>query len=70
MLRTLIACAFTLSTMIAATAGEKGMASHYNTRDKNQNELMQPVYKGEPSTMIKFPTELFSLREITLLILG
>jgi rare lipoprotein A len=37
MLRTLIACAFTLSTMIAATAGEEGMASHYNTRDKNQN---------------------------------
>jgi rare lipoprotein A len=34
MLRTLTACAF---TMIAATAGEKGMASHYSTRDKNQN---------------------------------
>jgi rare lipoprotein A len=37
MLRTLTACAFTLSTMIAATAGEEGMASHYSTRDKNQN---------------------------------
>ena len=37
MLRTLTACAFMLSTMITATAGEKGMASHYSTRDKNQN---------------------------------
>ena len=36
MLRALTAFAFTLSTMIAATAGEKGMASHYSTRDKNQ----------------------------------
>jgi rare lipoprotein A (peptidoglycan hydrolase) len=37
MFRALTACAFTLSTMIAATASEKGMASHYSTRDKNQN---------------------------------
>src|SRR3954463_6168083 len=37
MLRTLTACAFALSTMCAANAGQTGMASHYSTRDKNQN---------------------------------
>ena len=37
MLRTLTACAFALSTICAANAGQTGMASHYSTRDKNQN---------------------------------
>ncbi len=37
MLRTLTVCAFALSTICAANAGQTGMASHYRTRDKNQN---------------------------------
>ena len=37
MLRTVTACAFALSTMCAANAGQTGIASHYSTRDKNQN---------------------------------
>ena len=37
MLRIAIACAFILSAIIAAAAAEKGIASHYSTRDKNQN---------------------------------
>ena len=37
MLRALTACALALSTMCAANAGQTGMASHYSTRDKNQN---------------------------------
>jgi len=43
MLRTLTACAFTLSTMIAATAGEKGMASHYSTGTKTRTAPKLPA---------------------------
>jgi hypothetical protein len=48
-LRILTACAFTLSTMIAATAGEKGMASHYSTRDKNQTASALALHMFLPS---------------------